>query len=118
MQKSQETAVPQGESFSWFDLVVLETPSDPTPRIENGVSLVWKSHANDSSVIDPTHYFNGRLYDTQITEEHVEKSAELRDLRELAIRLKGVLKACALTCPPNPQNSHPSFSPEMLLASE
>ena len=101
MQLSQETRVPQGESFSWFDLVVLEMPSATTPRIENGVSLVWKSHANDSSVIDPTHYFNGRLYDTQITGEQIEITPELGELRDLAIKLKGVLKACVLEVPTN-----------------
>jgi hypothetical protein len=39
----QVCAMSEEESYSWFDLVVLEAP---TPKIVNGVSLVWLSHKN------------------------------------------------------------------------
>ncbi|KAJ2921098.1 hypothetical protein H1R20_g15995, partial [Candolleomyces eurysporus] len=30
--------------WSWFDLVILETPESRTPRIKDGRALVWRSH--------------------------------------------------------------------------
>jgi hypothetical protein len=35
-----------GDSFSWFDIVILEKPTDTVPKTVNGVSMVWLSHAN------------------------------------------------------------------------
>jgi hypothetical protein len=34
------------DTFSWFDIVILESPTDTTPMVVNGVSMVWLSHKN------------------------------------------------------------------------
>uniref|UniRef100_A0A0W0FFI5 PNPLA domain-containing protein n=1 Tax=Moniliophthora roreri TaxID=221103 RepID=A0A0W0FFI5_MONRR len=62
LQSNQTTRVLQGDSFSWFDLVILEKPTDTIPKVTNGVSLVWLSHSNDSSYIHP-YGTQGQLFD-------------------------------------------------------
>ncbi|KAJ3537702.1 hypothetical protein NMY22_g5481 [Coprinellus aureogranulatus] len=84
LQKNQTERVLEGDSFSWFDLVILDSPKDTVPRVENGVSLVWKSHHNDSSVIMPFG-IQGRLYDVE--------DEEVPEFQRLAIAMKGALKA-------------------------
>lgn len=32
-------------SHSWFDIVVLDSPSSETPKVINGLSMVWLSHS-------------------------------------------------------------------------
>ncbi|KAF8330802.1 uncharacterized protein EI90DRAFT_3124019 [Cantharellus anzutake] len=33
-------------SWSWFDILILDSPDAKSPKVVNGVSLVWKSHHN------------------------------------------------------------------------
>jgi hypothetical protein len=83
LQESQKDPIPEGDSFSWFDLVILDTPAKAVPRVENGVSLVWQSHHNDSAHIHPFG-LQGRLYDVE--------DDEVPDVQHLALALKGALK--------------------------
>ena len=85
LQESQKDPIPEGDSFSWFDLVILDTPKGTTPRVENGVSLVWQSHHNDSADF-PSSGLQGKLYDVE--------DQDVPDLQHLAIALKGSLKVC------------------------
>jgi hypothetical protein len=32
------------QSYSWFDIVILDSPTSETPKIINGLSMVWRSH--------------------------------------------------------------------------
>ncbi|PPQ82479.1 hypothetical protein CVT24_002371 [Panaeolus cyanescens] len=82
-QESQVTALAQDDSFSWFDLVVLETPKDTVPRVENGVSLVWHSHSNGSSFIHPFGH-QGKRFDLEENEED--------EAKQRALAIKGALK--------------------------
>jgi hypothetical protein len=41
---SAHNAGTQAESYSWFDIVVLDSPASETPKIINGLSMVWLSH--------------------------------------------------------------------------
>ncbi|PPQ65918.1 hypothetical protein CVT24_011251 [Panaeolus cyanescens] len=82
-QESQITTLALDDSFSWFDLVVLETPTGTVPRVENGVSLVWHSHSNRSPFIPPFGH-QGKRFDL---EENEEVEAKQR-----ALAIKGALK--------------------------
>lgn len=98
------------DSFSWFDLVILETPFDTVPRTENGVSLVWHSHSNGSSVISFTYGQQGKRFDLEEDEdETVRRRGEM---------IKGSLKVSISSSAFHHNNSyHNAYaSPEMPLA--
>ena len=39
---------PESGTWTWFDIVVLKSPSDTTPKtLKDGRSLVWMSHTTD-----------------------------------------------------------------------
>jgi hypothetical protein len=42
----------EDESFSWFDIVILESRTDTKPKVVNGVSMVWLSHKNTCNYFD------------------------------------------------------------------
>jgi hypothetical protein len=71
----------EGNSFSWFDIVILESPNHTEPRIEDGISLVWLSHANRTNAIT-RDIIQGKLFS-------VEKGGA--DLRNLISFLKVTL---------------------------
>jgi hypothetical protein len=85
-QESQKEPVASGNSFSWFDLVILETPFSTTPKVTNGVSLVWQSHSNGSSF---THSFGiqGQLFDIDVTDDEIPRSQQI-------VQIKGSLEVC------------------------
>ncbi|KAK0567692.1 hypothetical protein OC861_002546 [Tilletia horrida] len=64
-------AVP-GESFSWFDIVILESPTATQPRVRDGVTLAWLSHANqyNNLGVDPTA---GKLFDDAGSKEEQDE---------------------------------------------
>jgi hypothetical protein len=66
--QSQLQSIDEGQSFSWFDLVILDSPADTVPRSENGVSLVWESHSNRSNTVDPFG-IQGQLFDEQVFDQ-------------------------------------------------
>ncbi|KAG6835324.1 hypothetical protein H0H93_002677, partial [Arthromyces matolae] len=39
-------SVPEAGSWSWFDIVVLESPKAPDIKVKDGLALVWLSHDN------------------------------------------------------------------------
>ena len=53
---------PEAGSWSWFDLVILESPEATTPKVMNGRSLVWASHSNALGNIDYQPH-KGRVFD-------------------------------------------------------
>ncbi|KAF5368755.1 hypothetical protein D9757_010417 [Collybiopsis confluens] len=63
LQSGQEQAVEDGNSFSWFDLVVLEDCNATEPKVLNGVSLVWLSHSNKEKDTDPHDLSQGISFD-------------------------------------------------------
>ncbi|KAH6893795.1 acyl transferase/acyl hydrolase/lysophospholipase [Coprinopsis sp. MPI-PUGE-AT-0042] len=79
-QESRTEAIAEGESFSWFDLVILETPFETAPKVTNGVSLVWKSHSNSSAHI---HRFGtqGQVFDIDISDEAVPYSQQIAQIK-------------------------------------
>ena len=38
---------PEVGSWSWFDVMILESRDSTTPKVKNGRSLVWESHRNE-----------------------------------------------------------------------
>ncbi|KIJ45435.1 hypothetical protein M422DRAFT_29882, partial [Sphaerobolus stellatus SS14] len=66
-------SIAPGDSFSWFDIIVLEKPTDTVPKVVNGVSLVWLSHANLVNDFG-ADAAPGQLFDENlINEEDVEQ---------------------------------------------
>ncbi|KAL0958133.1 hypothetical protein HGRIS_000301 [Hohenbuehelia grisea] len=41
---------PEAGSWSWFDIAVLETPDATTPKVKDGLTLLWLSHTNSLGV--------------------------------------------------------------------
>lgn len=69
------------DSWSWFDIVVLGSPSATEPKVKNGLSLVWRSHAN---VLGNSRY-NVRHTDKSFEQNHpLLQSLEVRHLHVLA----------------------------------
>ncbi|KIK65149.1 hypothetical protein GYMLUDRAFT_258629 [Collybiopsis luxurians FD-317 M1] len=66
LQLSQGAVVEDGNSFSWFDLVILEDSNATEPKVLNGVSLVWLSHSNKSNKIGPQAWSQGELFDVNV----------------------------------------------------
>ncbi|KAH6902475.1 acyl transferase/acyl hydrolase/lysophospholipase [Coprinopsis sp. MPI-PUGE-AT-0042] len=79
-QESRKEAIAEGDSFSWFDLVVLETPFETTPKVLNGVSLVWQSHSNWSAFIHPFG-IQGQVFDIDISDEEVPRSQQIAQIK-------------------------------------
>ncbi|KAG7094147.1 hypothetical protein E1B28_007759 [Marasmius oreades] len=81
-QLDRTLEVKKGDSFSWFDIVILKKPTDTVPKTETGVSLVWLSHSNGSKFIDEYGH-QGQLFD--------EEDKEQLRAREI-IQIKGSLE--------------------------
>lgn len=47
---------PAAGSWSWFDIVILENPQASTPRVKDGITLVWKSHVNPVQYTTQGHH--------------------------------------------------------------
>ena len=64
--------------FSWFDIVILESPDATTPKIQNGVTLAWFSHSNGYSDIsrDPRA---GQMFDQG--EDQQKRSKEIHEIK-------------------------------------
>ncbi|KAK7434582.1 hypothetical protein VKT23_020118 [Stygiomarasmius scandens] len=64
LQLDMNSAPETDNSFSWFDLVILEKSTDTVPKTKNGISLVWRSHSNSSKFIGRFGH-QGQLFDIQ-----------------------------------------------------
>jgi hypothetical protein len=79
-QESRKDRIPEGDSFSWFDIVVLETPFDTAPKVMNGISLVWRSHANSSAFILSFGH-QGQVFDIDISDEEIPRSQQIAQIK-------------------------------------
>ncbi|CEH16705.1 Intracellular membrane-bound Ca2-independent phospholipase A2 [Ceraceosorus bombacis] len=86
-------AIEAKDSFSWFDIVILDSPSATTPRIVNGVTLCWLSHQNVTNDFSRTGQA-GQLFD--IDEQEDVRCAEIQNIKS-ALREGNVLavRVCA-----------------------
>ncbi|PWN39418.1 FabD/lysophospholipase-like protein [Ceraceosorus guamensis] len=71
-------AIEAKDSFSWFDIVILDSPSATTPRIVNGVTLCWLSHQNVTNDFSRTGQA-GQLFD--IDEQKDVRCAEIQNIK-------------------------------------
>ncbi|KAH6904367.1 hypothetical protein BKA70DRAFT_1296423 [Coprinopsis sp. MPI-PUGE-AT-0042] len=67
-------------SFSWFDLVILEAPHATSPKIKNGVSLVWRSHCNGTHP-DPFGQ-QGQVFDIEISDAEIAQSQQIVEIKD------------------------------------
>lgn len=75
-RKEDEPVGPEiepGQSFSWFDIIVLEHPDATGPKVVNGVSMVWLSHANVLNDYGPVAK-DGQLFDENDVEPDDDES--------------------------------------------
>lgn len=84
-QWDQRKGMAEEDSFSWFDLIILQKSEANEPKKVNGVSLVWLSHANDENDFwqDPRA---GQLFD-----ENEAVQAELPRAKQID-QIKGGLE--------------------------
>ncbi|KDQ16906.1 hypothetical protein BOTBODRAFT_219380 [Botryobasidium botryosum FD-172 SS1] len=47
---------PKKDFWSWFDVMILDSPEATSPKIVDGLSLVWSSHQNKPEDEDNTNY--------------------------------------------------------------
>ena len=67
-------------SWSWFDVVVLESPNATEPKVKNGLSLAWTSHTNKLGDLD----YQLRQSDKLFEQDHpLLQSLEVRHLHVL-----------------------------------
>lgn len=69
-------------SWSWFDIMVLESPDATTPKVVNGRSLVWRSHDN----------YLGDSKSTRRKGEPFTKNHEMLQSLEVRLRVSFFLK--------------------------
>lgn len=54
---------PEAGSFSWFDLMILESADATTPKVVNGRTLVWSSHHNSLDAKGVDWLYRGKIFD-------------------------------------------------------
>jgi hypothetical protein len=61
--------------WSWFDLVILDSPEATVPRFKDGRSLVWRSHDVDTDLKDINTEQRGKLFNSH---DEILKLLEVR----------------------------------------
>jgi hypothetical protein len=83
-QLSLDEPPEEGNSFSWFDIAILESPEHTEPRVEKGMKLVWRSHANKTNSITQD-ISQGKLFSLDNDDPEMRKLVSLLEVRDILI---------------------------------